>query len=107
MTITHLERRRIEAGVLIPLVQAFQHAFGKEQANEVVREVIRALAREDGSRWAGQFGAGLDRADCRLRDFVGRHGKVRRHRGRMDRPGHRAGDDDFSLGSRHASDSNL
>jgi hypothetical protein len=60
MTITHLERRRIEAGVLIPMVQAFQHAFGKEQANEVVREVIRALARDDGSRWAGQFGADLE-----------------------------------------------
>jgi transcriptional regulator GlxA family with amidase domain len=55
MTITHLERRKIEAGVLIPMVQAFQRAFGKERANEVAREVIRELARQDGDRWAGQF----------------------------------------------------
>lgn len=59
MTITHLERRKIEAGVLIPMVQAFQRAFGKERANEVAREVIRELARQDGGRWAGQFGDDL------------------------------------------------
>ena len=59
MTITHLERRKIEAGVLIPMVQAFQRAFGKERANEVAREVIRELARQDGDRWAGQFGRDL------------------------------------------------
>ena len=33
--ITHLERRKIEAGVLIPMVQAFQHAFGDERATEL------------------------------------------------------------------------
>ena len=60
MTITHLERRRIEAGVLIPMLEAFQRAFGKERANEVAREVIRQLAREDGSRWAGRFGRDLE-----------------------------------------------
>lgn len=57
--ITHLERRRIEAGVLIPMVQAFQRAVGKEQANEIAREVIRELARKDGRRWAKQFGEDL------------------------------------------------
>jgi hypothetical protein len=59
MTISHLERRRIEAGVLIPMLEAFQRAFGKERANEVAREVIRELARREGSRWAGQFGRDL------------------------------------------------
>jgi predicted ArsR family transcriptional regulator len=59
MTISHLERRRIEAGVLIPMLEAFQRAFGKERANEVAREVIRELARQEGSRWAGQFGRDL------------------------------------------------
>jgi hypothetical protein len=59
MAITHLERRRIEAGVLIPVLQAFQKAFGKERANEVAREAIRELARQDGSRWAQQFGNDL------------------------------------------------
>ena len=58
-SITHLERRKIEAGVLIPMVQAFQRAIGKERANEIAREVIVELARKDGQRWAGEFGADL------------------------------------------------
>jgi L-2-amino-thiazoline-4-carboxylic acid hydrolase len=58
-TITHLERRKIEAGVLIPMVQAFQRAVGKERANEIAREVIFELARKDGERWAQQFGRDL------------------------------------------------
>jgi predicted ArsR family transcriptional regulator len=58
-SITHLERRKIEAGVLIPMVQAFQRAIGKEQANEIAREVIIELARKDGARWAEQFGDDL------------------------------------------------
>jgi hypothetical protein len=57
--LTHLERRKIEAGVLIPMVQAFQRAVGKERANEIAREVILELARKDGERWAQQFGDDL------------------------------------------------
>ena len=57
--ITHLERRKIEAGVLIPMVQAFQRAIGKERANQVAREVIVELARKDGAQWAQQFGGDL------------------------------------------------
>src|SRR5262245_59585866 len=57
--ITHLERRKIEAGVLIPMLQAFQEAIGKERANEIAREVIVELARKDGERWAQQFGDDL------------------------------------------------
>jgi hypothetical protein len=57
--ITHLERRRIEAGVLIPMVQAFQKAFGAEGANGIAREVIMELARKDGEQWAGRFGTDL------------------------------------------------
>lgn len=53
---THLERRKIEAGVLIPMIEAFQRALGKEAANQIAREVICALADEDGARWAAQFG---------------------------------------------------
>jgi predicted 3-demethylubiquinone-9 3-methyltransferase (glyoxalase superfamily) len=53
---THLERRKIEAGVLIPVVQAFQGAIGKERANEIARAVFIELARKDGERWAQQFG---------------------------------------------------
>jgi L-2-amino-thiazoline-4-carboxylic acid hydrolase len=58
-TLTHLERRKIEAGVLIPMVEAFQRAIGKERANEIAREVIIELAREDGASWAQQFGDDL------------------------------------------------
>ena len=55
-SIAHLERRKIEAGVLIPMVQAFQRAIGKERANEIAREVIFELARKDGERWAQHLG---------------------------------------------------
>jgi hypothetical protein len=56
---THLERRKIEASVLIPMVQAFQSAVGKERANEIAGRVIRELARKDGERWAREFGDDL------------------------------------------------
>lgn len=58
-SITHLERRKIEASVLIPMVQAFQRCVGKERANEIAGEVIRELARKDGERWAREFGGNL------------------------------------------------
>jgi hypothetical protein len=57
--LTHLERRKIEGGVLIPMVQAFQRALGKDRANEIAREVILEIARNDGERWAQQFGRDL------------------------------------------------
>src|SRR5882724_6979332 len=57
--ITHLERRKIEGGVLIPMVQAFQAAIGKEKANEIAKQVIIELARKDGERWARQYGDDL------------------------------------------------
>lgn len=66
-TITHLERRKIEAGVMIPLVQAFQRAMGREAANAIAKEVIVELARRDGERWAAQFGddlAAVERVAC-------------------------------------------
>ena len=43
-TLTHLERRKIEARVLIPMVQAFQRAVGAERANAVAREVFLDLS---------------------------------------------------------------
>lgn len=58
-SITHLERRKIEAGVLIPMVQAFQRAIGTDRANAIAREVIIELARKDGAQWAQQFGDDL------------------------------------------------
>lgn len=61
--LTHLERRRIEAGVLVPMIQAMQAELGKERANEIARRVIVELARRDGERWAAQFGCGLEALD--------------------------------------------
>ena len=58
-TISHLERRKIEAGVLIPMVQAFQRALGKERANAIAGDVIVELARKDGAEWAKRFGDDL------------------------------------------------
>ena len=63
MKITHLERRKIEAGVLVPMIEAFQQAIGKEEANLIARKVIIELARKDGERWAQQYGANLDAMD--------------------------------------------
>jgi hypothetical protein len=57
--LTLLERRKIEGKVLIPMVQAFQRAIGRERANEIAREVILEFARASGAGWAGQFGNGL------------------------------------------------
>lgn len=59
-TITHLERRRIEAGVLVPMIQAMQRELGVARANEIARAVIVELARRDGERWAAQFGSSLE-----------------------------------------------
>ncbi len=59
LNITRLERRKIQAEVLIPMVQAFQRAIGKERTNEIVREVITELARKDGAQLAQQFGDDL------------------------------------------------
>jgi hypothetical protein len=57
--LTLLERRKIEGNVLIPMVQAFQRAIGKERANEIAHEVILGFARAAGAHWANQFGNGL------------------------------------------------
>jgi hypothetical protein len=57
-TITHLEHRKIEAGVLIPMVQAFQRAMGMERANEIAREVSSSLLERtasDGHSGLGQI----------------------------------------------------
>ena len=58
-TVTHLERRRIEAGVIVPIMRALERAVGKEQASAVLREAILELAQADGARWAGEFGNDL------------------------------------------------
>jgi len=45
-----LDRRRIEALVLTPLIRAFQKELGVERANAVARGVLESIAREQGRR---------------------------------------------------------
>lgn len=44
-----LERRRIEAGVLVPIIRAFQAEFGADAVNPIVARVIQEIAREQGA----------------------------------------------------------
>ncbi len=47
-----LQQRRIEAGVIKPLVKAFEQALGPEQTRAIVAGVIKELAREKGRELA-------------------------------------------------------
>jgi hypothetical protein len=51
--------RSMEAGVSIPMVQAFERVIGKQRAVGIARGVIRELARKDSERWAERFGSNL------------------------------------------------
>jgi predicted ArsR family transcriptional regulator len=46
--LTLLERRRLEAAVLVPIIRAMQAEFGEERVNEVVGKTIRDIARAQG-----------------------------------------------------------
>jgi hypothetical protein len=64
ITITHLERRKIEGRVLIPFISACREKFGDGPTRELVADAIRSLAAGDGARWAETYGgdiAGLRR----------------------------------------------
>ncbi len=49
------EQRRIEAGVLVPMIRAFQEKFGQDETNEIVRRVITDIASATG-RMIGEKG---------------------------------------------------
>lgn len=51
-----LERRRIEASVLGPMLNAFRDRFGEEETRETAREVITKIAREQGAEMAKFLG---------------------------------------------------
>ena len=44
-----LERRRVEALVLVPVIRAMQARFGEAEVNEVVAGAIRGIAAEQGA----------------------------------------------------------
>ena len=53
-----LDRRRIEATVLGPMLRAFQREIGEERANDVARGVLEQIAREQGSAFRERVGSG-------------------------------------------------
>jgi hypothetical protein len=57
IAIGHLQKRKIEARVLIPFITACREKFGDGPTREAVAETIRALAAEEGAKWAGSFGS--------------------------------------------------
>ncbi len=56
-----IDRRRVEALVLGPMLRAFQAEFGVKKTNEIASAVITKLARKEGAEFAKGIGAsGLD-----------------------------------------------
>jgi hypothetical protein len=51
-----LERRRIEAAVLGPMLHAFQERFGKDETRETAQQVITEIARGQGAEMAAFLG---------------------------------------------------
>ncbi len=51
-----IERRRIEALVLGPMLRAFQKEFGVEETRRIARQVITAIARNQGREFAERTG---------------------------------------------------
>ena len=54
--LTLLERRRVEASIVGPLVRAFMERFGEEESRQVLAGVIEKLARESGRDLAELLG---------------------------------------------------
>jgi hypothetical protein len=57
IAIGHLQKRKIEAGVLIPFIAACREKFGEAATREAVAATIRGLAAAEGTKWAGRFGS--------------------------------------------------
>ena len=51
-----LDRRRIEALVLGPVIRAFEEEMGKERAQAIARKAITQLARDQGAALAQRLG---------------------------------------------------
>ncbi len=58
--ISHLQRRKIEGRVLIPLIEACRERFGEAATRDLVTTTIRRLAADDGATWGETHGRDLD-----------------------------------------------
>ncbi len=52
-----IDRRRVEAMVLGPILREFQDEIGAERTNEIARAAITKLAREQGAEFAKMIGS--------------------------------------------------
>src|SRR5271154_3010946 len=57
--ISHLQRRKIEGRVLIPMIEACREKFGEAATREMVVSTIRKLAAIDGAKWADTYGSDI------------------------------------------------
>src|SRR6516225_1953475 len=56
VAISHLQRRKIEGRVLIPLLHTLREKLGENAVREVLDATIRKLAADDGAAWAETYG---------------------------------------------------
>ena len=56
-SLSHLERRRIEAEIAVPLIRGFEAEMGRERALATAAGVISELAREAGRKLAASMGS--------------------------------------------------
>lgn len=56
IAIGHLQKRKIETRVLIPVITARREKFGDGPTSEVVAATVRALAADEGAKWAESLG---------------------------------------------------
>jgi predicted ArsR family transcriptional regulator len=56
VTISHLQRRKIEGRVLIPFIHELREKYGEDAMREVLEATIRKLAATDGAAWAETYG---------------------------------------------------
>lgn len=68
-----IERRRIEALVLGPVIRAFQEEFGEDRTNDLVRKVMVGIATEQGRELAERV------SGENLKDFADSKGAWRKN----------------------------
>lgn len=56
LSISHLQRRKIEGRVLIPFIQTLKEKLGEDVMHEVLDATIRKLAADDGAAWGETYG---------------------------------------------------
>jgi hypothetical protein len=74
ITIDHLQKRKIEARVLIPFIATCRETFGDGPTREMVAATIRGLAAGEGAGWAARFGSDMAGLRALVETVWGRDG---------------------------------